>query len=421
MSLRIGIFVMTFPQVSETFIVTKVLKLLDAGFDVHIFTIVESAHWDSFEVLRDRDDVRARVHVVPPLEARPLPMLRGAFEVARTAIKHPADLARLVRHSWGHRHEHPSSLLKAIYTRIRFVGVKLDILHIEFDTQGYGIADLRDYLRCRVLLSSRGTFQQLSLLDRAPEAPAYLFRYVDGYHFISRFLERNTALLGLPASVPRWLIEPAIDLTLFAAKPRTAHGAPFRIVSVGRLSWEKGYETALDAIALLNKEGMAVDYRVYGVGPYLEPIQYAIHQLGLSHCVRLEGALRREDVPNVYRDADVMLHAAFAEGFSNAVIEAQAMELPVVTTDAGGLPENVEHGVTGLVVPRRDAHALAAALRQLATDPHMRAVMGTAGRERARRRFDLDRQAEAFVELYRELATPPETNGAGRLHYAPKD
>ncbi|CAN5366055.1 hypothetical protein BH11MYX1_BH11MYX1_20590 [soil metagenome] len=407
MSLRIGIFVMTFPQVSETFIVTKVLKMIDAGFDVHIFTIVESPHWDSFTVLSGRDDVRARVHVVPPLAPASAALVVGGVEVVRTALRHPRSFARLARHTWKHRAEQPSGFLKSIYTRIRFVGFELDILHIEFDTQGVGIADLKEFLGCHILLSARGTFQQLSVLDRNPGAPAYLFRYVDGYHFISRFLERNTVSLGLPRDVPTWLIEPAIDLALFTPQPEAPRDGVFRVISVGRLSWEKNYETALDAISVLNKHGIPVDYTIYGAGPYAEPIAYAIQQLGLAHCARLGGVLRREDLPAAYAGATVMLHTAIAEGFCNAVIEAQAMRLPVVTTDAGGLPENVEDGVTAFVVPRRDPGAIAAKLELLARDPELRARMGAAGRMRALARFDLDRQAEAFVELYRELATTP--------------
>lgn len=210
--LRIGIFVMAFPTRSETFIVTKVLKLLDAGCDVQIFTIVESKEWDAFAVLAGRDDVRARVHVVPPLAPWRKTLTTGAASVARTAVTHPRAFARYLEHCWRTRRDSPTSLVTKIYTRLPFVGYELDILHIEFDAQAIGIADLREYLNCRVLLSSRGTLQQLSLLDRDPDACAQLFRHVDGYHFISRFLEANTSNLGLPRDVPTWLIEPAIDL-----------------------------------------------------------------------------------------------------------------------------------------------------------------------------------------------------------------
>jgi glycosyltransferase involved in cell wall biosynthesis len=75
----------------------------------------------------------------------------------------------------------------------------------------------------------------------------------------------------------------------------------------------------------------------------------------------------------------------------------------VVASDAGGLPEVVEHGVTGLVVPRGDASALANAIAELLADPERRRRMGVAGRERALRLFDWDRSAEQFEQMYLEV------------------
>lgn len=408
-ALRIGIFVPMFPQRSETFIVTKVLKLLDAGFDVHVFAFRESPHWAAFDVLLGRNDVRARVHVLPPVAPWSRVLTRGAPHLMARAVRHPAAMARYLAHSWRSRHEARHGVLASAYLRSAFVGSDLDILHVEFDAQALGIADLKEYLDCHVLYSARGAFQQLTVLDNHPDACEYLFRYVDGYHFISRFLERNTHQLGLPSDVPTWLIEPAVDLTLFRplARPPREPGSPLRLISVGRLDWSKGYEFALEAVAAVRAAGVPVEYTIYGAGPYEEPVRFAIQQLGLAPHVRLAGAVQRETMPTAYAAADVMIHAALAEGFCNAVIEAQAMGVPVVTSDAGGLPENVEHGVTGFVVPRRDPAAMAARIVELARAPELRDRLGRAGRARATARFDLDRQAEAFVALYTELAARP--------------
>lgn len=407
--LRIGIFVMAFPQPSETFIVTKVLNLVDAGFDVKIFTFRESEHWDAFEILRDRQDIRSRVYVVPPLRPLGKVLTQGATTLLRTAWKHPRSFARFVEHNWKHRDETPFGFLKSLYFRLHFVGHELDILHVEFDSQALGIADLKEYFGCHVLYSARGTFQMHSILDSTPDACERIFRYVDGYHFISRFLDHNTRSLGLPDDVPTWRIEPAIDLSLFTPRPRPRRdvGKPLRLISVGRLQWAKGHEFALDAVARVRAAGIDVDYTIYGSGPYETAVRYAIKQHGLEDRARLGGRVRREDMPAMYANADVMVHAAVEEGFCNAVIEAQAMELPVVTFDAGGLPENVENGVTGFVVRRRDAEAMAAKIIEIARDPDLALRLGRAGRQRALERFDLERQGEAFVKLYRELAALP--------------
>jgi glycosyltransferase involved in cell wall biosynthesis len=91
------------------------------------------------------------------------------------------------------------------------------------------------------------------------------------------------------------------------------------------------------------------------------------------------------------------------EGFGIPAAEAMGCETPVVASDAGGLPEVVEHGVTGLIVPRGDATALAEAIGSLLADPVRRARMGRAGRERALRLFDWDRSAEQFEQIYASI------------------
>jgi glycosyltransferase involved in cell wall biosynthesis len=96
----------------------------------------------------------------------------------------------------------------------------------------------------------------------------------------------------------------------------------------------------------------------------------------------------------------VLLHAAVSEGFCNAVVEAQAMALPVICTDADGLLENIVDGTTGFLAPRRDVHALADKLLLLAHDPALRQQLGQAGAERVRANFRLEDQMAAFEQLY---------------------
>jgi colanic acid/amylovoran biosynthesis glycosyltransferase len=174
-----------------------------------------------------------------------------------------------------------------------------------------------------------------------------------------------------------------------------------RVVSVGRADWAKGYEYGLAALADLRERGVEVQVRICGHGPMFEAVAFARHQLGLDDCVELLGNVPASTVVEQLAWADVFLHAAVREPFGNAVIEAQAMALPVVCTDAGGLPENVEPGITGLVVPRRDPHALADALAEVAADPDRRLAMGRAGRRRAEQNFDNEAKLDRWEEFFR--------------------
>ena len=160
-------------------------------------------------------------------------------------------------------------------------------------------------------------------------------------------------------------------------------------------------------------------YRILGDGPHRESILFAIHDLGLEQHVELPGARRADDVRDALGWADVCLHPAISEGFCVSVIEAQAMGLPVVCTDADGLGENVADGVTGFVVPRRDAGALASGLAELASRPGLRERWAQPATRRAHERFGFDRQLDALETLYRAALALPAPVPAGERHDAP--
>jgi len=153
------------------------------------------------------------------------------------------------------------------------------------------------------------------------------------------------------------------------------------------------------------ERGIPFEYRVIGDGAYLEPLAFARYEMGLEASVHFLGGRPHQDVLEQMDWADVFLHASVSEGFCNAVLEAQAMQLPVVSSDADGLSENVADGRTGFVVPRRDPAALADRLVILAGDPALRREMGRAGRERVEACFSLPQQIEAFDRFYREVVT----------------
>lgn len=185
-----------------------------------------------------------------------------------------------------------------------------------------------------------------------------------------------------------------------------------RIVSIGRLHWKKGYEHGLDAVSALRGQGIHVEHRIIGSGELLGAVAFWRHQLGLDEVVELCGSLPPARVAEHLRWADVLLHPATSEGFCNAVIEAQAHAVPVVCSDADGLSENIEHGVTGFVTRRRQPLDLADAIEQLANDPELRARMGAAGRARVERRFRMDDHLDAWERFYRDAL---ERRSTGRM------
>ena len=155
---------------------------------------------------------------------------------------------------------------------------------------------------------------------------------------------------------------------------------------------------------LLVDGGLSVQLRIVGEGDFLDAAAFCRQDLGLEDVVTLVGATPPAHVVEELVDADIFLLGSVSEGFCNSVIEAQAMRLPVVVSDAGGLPENVADGVTGFVVARRDPSAMAEKLTFLINDPDLRQKMGQAGRRRIDTLFRLEDQIRAFENLYDEVS-----------------
>ena len=162
----------------------------------------------------------------------------------------------------------------------------------------------------------------------------------------------------------------------------------------------KGIRFLVRAAAILRPGHPDLRVVVAGDGFERKELENLAAELGVADTTTFLGWVANADLPGWYRSAALSVIPSLEEGFGIPAVEAMGCEVPVVASDAGGLPEVVEDGVTGRVVPRGDAEALARAIGALLTDDALRARMGKAGRERALRLFDWDRSAEKFETLY---------------------
>lgn len=391
----------TFPKSSETFIVSKFLGLLESGMDVHIVCQKsEETEWKRFPQMQGRADLRNRVHVTAPTHSQ----LRAAFAMPVVVGQ---SLARNM-HQTSCYLRHGLQGIKRTYLDAELLRLQPDIIHFEFGALAVGRMYLKEWLGCRIVVSFRGYDLNYSGLENSDHYRE-VWTEADALHLVSEYLWRQAQYRGCPLKKKYAVIPSAIDIAAFHPDKRLeanevgTKNRPLRLLSVGRLEWVKGYEYAIEAVARLHQQGTVCEYTIVGGGNYLEPIAFARHQFGLSDVVRLLGTQSRSEVFTQMQQADVFLHAAVSEGFCNAVIEAQAMGLPVVCTDAGGLPENVLDGETGFVVPRRNPQAMAEKLAILARDPSLRQRMSEAGHLRASTHFRLQDQISAFVQLYSDI------------------
>ena len=171
--------------------------------------------------------------------------------------------------------------------------------------------------------------------------------------------------------------------------------------TAGRLVELKGIEYLLRAAAALRQEFPALRVEIAGSGPYREKLEEAVTRAGLGEQVKFLGWI--DDLTSVLPRWDAFVMPSLEEGFPIAALDAMAAGLPVVATSVGGIPELIEDGKTGWLVPPRDAEALTSRLRLLLSNPELRLSMGAAGYARVRDHFSAAQMAGSFAQLYDEL------------------
>lgn len=196
---------------------------------------------------------------------------------------------------------------------------------------------------------------------------------------------------------------PVVDIHAEYWLPR---GAPV-IAHVGALVGHKGQKHLLDAMPHVLRRVPDAHLIVFGEGELRSDLERQIKELHLEKHVLLVGF--RDDVLQLVKSADIFVMSSVTEGLGSTVLDAMAMQLAVVGTRAGGIPEAVVHGETGLLVPPGEGKALADALVRLLTDKPLRERMGAAGLRRVTEHFGVARLIDGTLAAYKRAAEIPQT------------
>jgi D-inositol-3-phosphate glycosyltransferase len=194
--------------------------------------------------------------------------------------------------------------------------------------------------------------------------------------------------------------------------PRSGPWRPgaVRLLSVGRLVERKGVETLVEALALLPEAELVVAGGPPGQDladdPHVRRLRSAGERAGVLPRLHLVGRVPHDQTAELMRAADLVLTVPWYEPFGIVPLEAMACGTPVVASAVGGMLDTVEDGVTGLLVPPRDAPAVADAVRRLATDPQTLARFGAAAAAAVAERYSWDAVAEATEHVYRGVDGP---------------
>ena len=395
---RVGYVLKMYPRFSETFIVSELLGLEAAGTRVEIFSLRPPADGRFHEALAEVqagvtylrssglraadvwDALSAARDVLPALPA----CLDELLAVDVVDAVQAVQLAGLVRaRALTHLHAHFGSVATTVARlAARLAGVSYsftahakDVFHESVDP-----ADLGRKLADASAVVTVSDFNLDHLRTRYGADAARVVRVYNG-----------------------------LDLARFPF--RSPADRPVHVAAVGRLVEKKGFPDLLAALALLAGQGRAVECDLVGTGPLESALREQVAALGLERQVRMHGALPQGQVRSVVQSAAVFAAPCVVgadgnrDGLPTVLLEAMAVGTPCVATPVTGIPEVVQDGRTGLLVPERDPAALAAALARLLDDAPLRVRLASAARQLVEREFDVHRQAARLRPLF--TGVPP--------------
>jgi colanic acid/amylovoran biosynthesis glycosyltransferase len=392
------------PTYSEIFFRNKIRLLLEEGIEVVILSDKKNSK-TTFDL--------CAVRYAPQLKTnKVLRVFQIAGYLAALFVTHPLRLLCLLKANA----DAGFTMRKRFNSVIRSYHIlreNLDWLQFGFGTMAIGRENVAKVIRAKMAASFRG-FDIAIYPLKNPGCYSLLWMMVDKIHTISDDLSQLVRFNGYPTTKSLIKIAPAIDVARFV-RTSTYNNlrSPLQFVTISRLFWKKGLEYTLEALSLFKSAGVAFHYTIVGEGNDLERLIFTTYQLGLRECVTFAGKQDQDNVIKILEQADIYLQYSIQEGFCNAVLEAQAMGMLCIVSNADGLSENVLHGQTGWVVPKRNPEALSRQIKSIIQmeESELKEIRDRAVK-RVRETFNLDRQKREFLDFY-ELENMPNHDSTG--------
>ena len=394
----VGYLVNQYPKGSHTFVRREIRALEDLGFSVTRVSVRRSG-----EPMTDPADAEEATRTKVILEAGGLALLGAVVMTALLSpvrfVKAVALAARVGRQSEKGRLYHLVYLAEACLLRRWLRAAGVGHVHAHFGTNSATVAMLAASLgQISYSFTVHGPeeFDKAPLLSLGEKVARARFVAV-----ISHFGRSQLYRLCRSQDWDKVVIVPCgLDASFLNESPVPVppQGG---LVCVGRLSEQKGHVSLCKSIASMAKEGVPLAVTFIGDGELRGLVESTVVQHNLQNQVTLAGWKDTEGVKAALRGARALVLPSFAEGLPVVIMEALAMGRPVVTTYVAGIPELVEHGKNGWVVPASDTDALAEAMKAaLQSDPAALFNMGMEGRARVLQRHDIQVSAGLLASLF---------------------
>ena len=415
--MRIAFIFGRFPVISEPFILNQISGLVKRGHEVDIYALQGPPIEHTDKVHPDVERYRLLERTYYPPERPQTKWLRPLKAWALIlANLHKGSLVCLRMRNAQYGKKAKSWLL--FFRAFPFLSKQpYDIIHCQFGPFGVMGMQFRDagLIQGKLITTFRGFDVSRYVQAQGEDVYNELFEQGDFFLANCEFFRQKAIHLGC---APNQIVVhgSGIDCSRFRFKPRSlpADGT-IRIATTGRLVEKKGIEYVIRAIAQVARQHPKVEYHIIGDGPLKVSFQALIQELKLESFVVLHGWKDQQEIIKILDQCQLFVAPSITavDGNQDAPVntlkEAMAMGLPVVSTYHGGIPELVEDGVSGFLVPEKNATAIAQKLTELIEHPEIWPWFGRAGRIAVEQKYDINTLNDELFELYQTLANASES------------
>ncbi|WP_107666243.1 glycosyltransferase [Cyanothece sp. BG0011] len=412
--MRIAFLVHEFPTLSETFIINQAVGLIKRGHQVDIYA-EKQGDIDHLQPLVKQYNLLERTYYL-------LTMPENLFERGLKGINLLRKYLTLDRKKsfksldvWRYGLEALS--FRLIYMLVPQCEQPYDIIHCQFGTQGYRGIWFRKINSPQANLITTFRGQDISKYVEEKGTHVYDKLFKEGNYFLTNcdFFKQRIIALGCDPNLIS-VLRSGLNYQQFIFKPRFLEkNQKICIATTGRLVEKKGIEYSIRAVAKQAEITPNLKYNIIGDGELRPHLEQLIKTLKMQNIIQLVGWKNEQEIKEILDNSHIFIAPSVTakDGNQDAPInvlkEAMAMGLPVISTYHGGIPELVEDGVSGYLVPERDVDALADKLNLLIQHPEQWKDMGKAGRDYVEKHYDLDKLNDNLVDIYQQVLNSNQT------------
>lgn len=401
----------SFPQVSETFVLNHVTSLIKKNIKVTVTSIYAPSstlikHEEYSKYRKSFNTFYEKKH--KSLYISKLRYVTFLYDALSAFFIAPKVFVKLISSS---NITQKQTYLSAFRHKKHYN--TSDIIHAHFGYIGKRLTELKDIGLINNNIPIVCSFHGYDI-----DTPTYFKNYLFYKHFFeevnlvisnSEYLKKRLIETGCKASKIE-ILKVGVDTNKFTPTATQKKRNSFQIITVARLIEVKGIEYGIKAIkTLVNKGYTDIKYNIIGDGNLYNTLRLLISHLKLNDHVFLHGPKSQEEIYNFYNNSNLFILPSIVSSEGRAetqglvIQEAQSMELPIIVTDVGGIPEGIIPDETGFLVPEKSPEAIAEKIEYLILKPKIANEMGKRGREFVKNKFDLQIIGSQTIQLYNQL------------------